>query len=315
MKLLLVIFFVLGFPIFLFLTTILYSSDITPILKSDLVKHHIYDQLSSQLDNLDSGDSNSQEINTFIQSKFTKEYIQQKVETALDSSTNWINGKSTTPPVISFKDVKDDLNAQYPQLLPSIENAAQEMKNQQAQESTTDASNQQKEQAIKGTDMLAKLAKSDFTIKLNTYLVGLKDFYSTVRILQPILGLLLLGSLFLLGLLNKTWSERFKWIGITFMISGIAGFILAFGNIIIIQLLSSLAANNTNHIVQMTSPIVLQLINHYVDAYVTYQKIAGLVLLVTAGGCFLGVAFTRNSPVTSVKTPVASPKPKVSKKK
>ena len=299
MKLLILLFFILTFPLFIFLTTVLYSSDITPLLKTDLAQHHIYSQLSSQLGKLDSGDNDSAVISQFIQNKFTPDYVQHKVNSALDSSDAWIRGKSKTPPVVSFKDVKDELNTQYPQLLPSIENAAAEMKKQEAQ---NPAAVQQNPQAAKNIDMLASLAKSDFTIHLNTYLAGLKNFYTTIRILQPILAILLLGCLILLGYLNKSWHSRFKWIGITLLLGSILGFALTYGNIEIVKFISKFAAHSSNHFIQMSSPVVLQIIKQYVEAYVNYQNTASIGLMLISGGCFISAAVTRNM-TAAVVTP------------
>ena len=105
MKFFISLFFVICFPVGIFLTTILYTSDVTPLLKTDLVKNHIYNQLSNQLAKLNTGDSNSAIISQFIQSKFTSDYLQNKVEKAMDDSDNWIKGKTNTPPTISFKDM------------------------------------------------------------------------------------------------------------------------------------------------------------------------------------------------------------------
>jgi hypothetical protein len=296
MKFLLALFFTVFFPIVIFLTTILYTSDITPLLQKDLVKNHIYTQLSDQLSKLDTGDANSAIISQFIQSKFTSDYLQNKVEKAMNDSDDWIKGKTNTPPVISFKDVKDALNAQYPQLLPGIIQAAQELKQQEAQNPQLA---QQNPQATKNLDMIATFAKSDFTIPLNKYLVGLKNFYTAVRILQPILAILLLLSLILLGFMNKTWPARLKWIGFTLLLGSIWGFILAFGNVEVVAFISKNVAKITDKNMQIAAPIFLQLINHYVDAFTSYQKTASIVALCAAVGCFVGL----------IITPKGSPKP------
>lgn len=304
MKLFFAFIFILLFPAVIFLSSIVSAPDITPILKSDLQKQHIYKELSSQIDTLESKNSDSADINMYIHNKFTASYIRKKVETALDSSSDWISGKSPTPPAVSFKDIKNDLNTQYPQLLPAIQSAADEMKQKQSQ--LADSGNMQATtQNTQGTAMLASLTKSNFTVPLTPYLSGLKNFYATVKILQPILAILLVICIVFLFILNKPWPQRFKWIGITLFISSLVGFGLAFGNVFIIQFLSKFAAHNANHIVQLASPIVLQIINHYVDVYVNYQKMASLVLLIIAAGCFVGAAVTRNTPVTVGKPTVS----------
>jgi hypothetical protein len=305
MKIFILLFFTLCFPIFIFITTIVYASDITPILKSDLTKHQIYTQLSKQLGTIDTGDSNSAIVSQFIQSKFTSDYLRQKVETAMDSSDKWVTGKSTTPPVISFKDVKDEINTQYPQLLPSIMQASQELKQQETQNPDM----QQNPQAAKNIDMIASLAKSDFTIPLTKYLIGLKNFYTTIRILQPILGILLILSLIFLGVMNKSWHQRFKWFGFTLLFSSIWGFAITYSNASLVAFLANSLSVNTNHAMHIAIPIALQLINHYVDTFSSYQKIASIVSLIIAAVCFILFIVTPKSVAVQ-----AIPKNKAKKK-
>jgi len=305
MKILLLLFFTLCLPIFIFCTTILYTSDLTPLLQSDLVKNHMYSQLSDQLGKLDTGDTNSGVVSQFIQNKFTSQYLQGKVEKAMNDSDDWVRGKTTTPPVISFKDVKDELNAQYPQLLPGIQQAAEKLKQAEAQNPQLA---QQNPQASQNLEMIANLTKSDFTIPLNKYLIGLKDFYATVRILQPILAILLILCLILLGYINKTWPDRLKWIGFTLLFGSIWGFILAFGNVALVTFLASFAVKISNHTLQMATPIVLQLINHYVNAFAANQKSASVVILCISVACFVASVLLKNRLVTPAK-------PKTAKKK
>jgi hypothetical protein len=301
MKILITLFFTFCFPVFIFLTTVLYTSDITPLLKSDLVKNNLYSHLSSQLGTINTGSDSSALLGQFIKNKFTANYLQQKVEKAMNDSDDWVTGKSQTPPVISFTDVRDDLNAQYPQLLPAVEQAAEQMKQEEKQNPQL----QQNPQAANDLNMIDYLAKSDFTVPLNSYLISFKNSYTTIRILQPALGILLILFLILQCTINKMWPLRLKWIGITLLISSVWGFLLAYGNGVVIAVLTKYLATNTNHAVQIAMPVALQLINHYVTADSSYQKTASITGMIIAAGCFIGVFVTqKNSNVQkkSVKT-------------
>lgn len=304
MEFLLLLFFTLCFPIFIFCTTILYTSDLTPILKTDLVKNHIYGQLSNQLGKLDTGDSNSPLVSQFLQNKFTTQYLQGKVEKALNDSDDWVRGRTDTPPVISFKDVKDELNAQYPQLLPDIQQAAEKLKEEEAQNPKLA---QQNPQAAQNLDMIVSLTKSNFTIPLNKYLIGLKDFYTTIRILQPVLAILLILCLILQSVMNQTWPGRLKWIGFTLLFGSLWGLTLAFGNVALITVLASYAEKISNHNLQMATPILLQLINHYVDAFAKNQKTASTAVFCVAVVCFVCAIFS-NKQIAPAKTKVAKKK-------
>lgn len=291
MKFFIALLFAVFFPLFIFLTTILYTPDITSLLKSDLVKNNVYHQLSNQLGTINTSDVNSAFLGQFIQNKFTSDYLQQKIEKAINDSDDWITGKSQIPPVISFKDVRDDLNTQYPQFIPTIEQAAEQMKQEESQNPQL----QQNSQTANELILIDNLAKSDFTIPLSKYLVGLKDFYTIVRIMQPLIGILLVLGLVLQFTLNKIWRLRFKWIGITLMLGSIWGYLLTYTTGILLSTATKYLVTNTNHAVQLASPIALQLINHYVAAYSSYQKPASIALFIAALGCFIGVFVTKNN--------------------
>ena len=297
MKFIIVLFFTLCFSVFVFLTTILYTPDITPLLKSDLVKNNLYHELSSKLGTIDTSNDSSALLGQFIQKKFTSDYLQQKIEKAMSDSDDWITGKSQTPPVISFKDVKDDLNTQYPQLLPTIQQAEEQMKQEEAQNPQV----QQNSQAANDLSMMDYLVKSDFTIPLGKYLVGLKNFYSTIRILEPILGIILTLCLFFQYLMNKTWRLRLKWLGIMLLMGSLWGFLLTYSNGVLVSFVTNYLGMSKDHTVQVAMPIVLQLVNHYSNAYSSYQKMASVVTLITSIGCIIGAFVIHNNPISQGK--------------
>ncbi len=310
MRVIVLLFFIFTVPVVIFLTTILYTSDLNTVLKTELARNNVYGQISSQLANLDNQDAQSIVVNSFLQSTFTPQYIQAKTETTIDSSFDWIRGKSTTPPVLSFKDIKDKIFSQNPQLLATIEDLAKEMKNQPIpQDSSQDGTvqNQPDAQAAKSIDTLTSLAKSDFTIKLDQYLAGVKNFYNILRILQPILAGLSLLYLVLLFVLSKTWPSRLKWIGITFILSGVLGFGVVLFDSYLLNTLTRFVSINSNQAIKIVSPIVIQIIKHFVDTYINYQTTANIVFLIIGASSFAAGMFINKTTVT--------PKAKVSKKK
>lgn len=310
MRVIVLLLFIFTVPVVIFLTTVLYTSDLNTVLKTELTRNNVYSQINSQLSKLEGEDAESQVVNSFLQSTLTPQYIQAKTETAIDSSFDWIRGKSATPPVLSFKDIKDKIFSQNPQLLATIEDLAKEMKNQPIpQDSSQDGAvqNQPDAQAMKGIDTLTSLAKSDFSIKLDQYLVGAKNFYNVLRILQPILAGLLLLYLVLLFVLSKTWPSRLKWIGITFILSGVLGFGVILFDSYLLGTLRSFVSVNSNQAVKIVSPIVIQIIKHFVDTYINYQTTANIVFLIIGVGSFAAGLF--------MKTPSPTPKAKVNKKK
>lgn len=308
MRVIVLLFFILTAPLVIFLTTILYTSDLNTVLKTELARNNVYGQISSQLTNLNSEDAESRVVNSFLQSALTPQYIQTKTETTIDSSFDWIRGKSATPPVLSFKDIKDKIFIENPQLLSTIEGLAKEMKNQPIQQDSSQEGAPQDQpdaQAMKSIDALTSLSKSDFTIKLDQYLAGVKNFYNILRILQPILVGLLFLYLVLLFVLSKTWSSRLKWVGATLILSGALGFGVILFDLYFLSALSSIPIDS-NPTAKIVSPIVIQIIKHFVDVYINYQTTANIVLLIIGAGAFAAGLFIKTAP---------SPKAKVNKKK
>lgn len=275
--------FVLTAPIAVFLTSILYAPNVTTVLKTELGQQGVYTQMQNQLLSMQSEDPQTQVMNEYIQKKFTADYIQSKAETTIDNSSVWITGVTTTPPVLSFKDIKDELVAQNPELLSSIQELAKQAA--QDQQSTADAATQQ--QASQGIDQLNKIVQSDWVIKLDTYLAGLKNFYSFLRIMQPLTVGLSILYLVLLAVFNHSWSSRCKWIGITLIISGLLGFGLVYLDTFLINSLVTIVSGNTNQAIKIVSPIVFAVIKHFVNVYVQYQRTTGIAFFIAAVVCLI----------------------------
>ncbi len=305
MRVIVLLFFIFTIPVVIFLTTILYASDLNTVLKTELARNNAYGQINTQISKLEGEDAQSIVVNSFLQSTFTPQYIQAKTETTIDSSFDWIRGKTTVLPVLSFRDIKDKIFSQNPQLLTTIEDLAKEMKNQPIpQDSSQDGTvqNQPDAQAMKGIDTLTSLAKSDFTIKLDQYLIGVKNFYNILRILQPILAGLLLIYLVLLFVLSKTWPSRLKWAGITFILSGVLGFGVVLFDSYLLGTLISFVSVNSNQAIKIVSPIVIQIIKHFVDTYINYQTTANIVFLIIGAGSFaVGVFSNKTAPIAKAK--------------
>ena len=132
MKDILLIFFTLLSPLAVFLTMIAFMPHLNTTIKEQLVKAHAYEKVSEQMSTLTADDADSAAINSILQHILTPEYLQGKTETTIDMSYNWIVGTTTIPPVLSFKDIKEDIVRQNPQLLTTIEELSKEVKDAQS---------------------------------------------------------------------------------------------------------------------------------------------------------------------------------------
>jgi hypothetical protein len=301
MKVFIILLFVFTFPIDVFLGTLLYGGISAPLLKQSLLTSNVYEKMGNSLSQLhiDETDQNTQEFNTVIKMRFTPDYIRKKSEEAIDSSANWITNTTTTPPTISFKEVKQDIVTQYPNLLPSLEQMKNEVKTSQTPTPDDPQSQQQIEDMTKSFDKLSDMAKSDFTIKLDTYVAGVKQFYTVIKIATPILVILLCIYVLLLGMLAHTWPSRLTWIGSAFFVGGMWGFmVLLFLNFLVAGITTFIYAQTTEAIA-LFAPIPVELIQHIAKTYTNYQGISSITFFVIAACCFVAATVIKN-PITSV---------------
>jgi hypothetical protein len=310
----LIFLFVITVPIVIFLTTILYGGFTVSTVKQDLVKADVYTKISGYLQTVqtDETDPNLQQFDTILKTRLNASYVQGKTENVLDSSSSWISGQTTTPPVLSFKEVKDDIVAQNPNLLPNLTSLQKEIQNQSTDQSANPDEANQQQAMSEAFNSFNTMLKSDFTIQLGTYLQGVKQFYTTIKIAQPVLGILLLVYLLLIFFLSTSAKSKFLWLGWTFLLTGIWGFVVLLLTKFITSLISHLLFSNTTYMMQLVTPILTEIINRFTSTYVSYQGICSVVFFLVAAGCFIAASL-HTSPI---QTPTAkTPKSQSSKKK
>jgi hypothetical protein len=319
MKVLLLLFFTFTTPIVLFITTVLYGTSAVT-LKEALAASHIYSQLKNVLINIDSGDTDAGQLNEILSKRITSDYLQKKIETAIDDSQSWIKGKTTAPPVISFSEVKEDILSQNPDLMVSLKNAASQKSTQPSvAEASNDAPSSENQMDQGTTDQstaasLSKLVQQDFSIPLSQYLGVFKSLNTAMQIALPILGILALGSLLLIVILSHGTSSKLKWVGSTFFVSALWGFGIIFFQSILVSIMTQLAQSNQNDVLSVIWPVVLEIIKQYMHSFINYQGIAGIGMLVFAAGCFIVLSMI-NNPVLQPNQKAAVPSLKKATKK
>jgi hypothetical protein len=91
------------------------------LVKESLQKSQIYTLTSAQIsEQLNSPSIDTEiplEIASVITKQFTPVYLQEKFEKLIDDTEEWVIGKSQTPPVLSFSELKTTLHEKNPQLL------------------------------------------------------------------------------------------------------------------------------------------------------------------------------------------------------
>jgi hypothetical protein len=300
MKLLLLLYFACTLPIVVLLTTVLYGGVSTTVLKKELARARIYNTFSTYISEFtieDADDETSEQITQIIKNRFTPTYVQTKAERALDDTHAWMLGKTISSPVISFKEVKEDILAKNPELLTSLESMAEEI--------NSESNNDEMSSLKKASEGFSSIAKSDFSINLGDKLTGLKSGYAALRIIHPVLVVLMLGSLILQSLLSSSALSRLKWLGATLMVAGIIGFASIISNTLLTKTIANIISSNTDQYIAMFSPIGLAIIQYFVSTYMQYQGFISIALLVAAAISFIGSEFIyKLHPTPSAKSKV-----------
>lgn len=309
MKALLFLFFTIATPIAVFLTTILYGGISNTVIKEELADAQIYTQIQNYLPN-NPESFESSEFETILRKHFTPEYTQTKVEDIIDESYGWITGSSTASPSVSFPEIKEDLLREHPELLSELSVLQNELQKQPLPEGLSDEEalqiQAQMDQVEKNAASLNNFVQNDFSLPLEKNLKGIKDFYTLITIIYPILLVLLILSLVLLGYLNKTLSSRLKWIGSTLLVAGIFGFLaIVFQNVLLV-FLTEAVKQSPNEVILMFAPIFVEMMKSFVKTYTQYQMITSIICTITAA-ILLGAAYMMRKQTTSV-LPVRSKK-------
>ncbi|MGH7204379.1 MAG: hypothetical protein ACREHC_08090 [Candidatus Levyibacteriota bacterium] len=235
-------------------------------------------------------------LTIFVSKRLTPLYFKKKTESVIDDSTNWITGKTQTAPVLSFKELKQELESEHSDLMGSIEHipTATELRN-------SDLDTHGQERYLEQTKQLVAFTNDDFTFPLGNQLEGLKLVYRILQIAIPVFIVFLLCSLFLLVKFAYTLPSRFTWVGATLLASSIVGYGCIFFHSYIIAIILRTNILQQSDFLSLFSPIVLAMINHYLEIYVGYQEITNALFLVSAAGCFLGAIVTRKQAIPKLK--------------
>lgn len=294
MKVLILLFFTFNLPIFIFLSVILYGGIDNRVLKEELAKSSIYVKINGLVDTFGSNnveDPQSEQFISVIRGRLTSSFIKNKTEEIIDDSYVWITYKSTTPPVASFKELKEDFLAKNPELLTSLQSLPEESQNYQVGSDPQEQINQ----VHKG---ISNFVKSDFSFPLEKNLTGIKQVYGIIKIAQPILGILLIISLAFLGVLNTTWHKRLRWLSAAFISAAIWGYIHIASNTLLVSSVVAITQSTTNEFANIASPIVVALIKRFAASYIHFQGIVGIGMLITAA-ILLVVGELANRPLKS----------------
>ena len=316
MKLLLLIFFVLTTPFAVLLVTIFYGPITVQTIKETLSKESVYAKTTDLITDgfISNENEESKELETIIREYITPTYIQSKAELAIDDSRDWIVGETSIPPVISFVDLKERVLEKNPELLKSFEEMSADLEKNDSiplEESTVAEESEQIEMEPQAKEMqqgIQSFMQSDFSIKLEPYLLGVKSFYSLGKITIYILLAFLSGAILFLSVLCQSWSSRFKWIGGTLFITGIYGFAIVFLNTGIVSFFTSIISSWDNSFVQTFGPVLLQIMKLFIGVQSNYLLLTSVTFLIFSSVFFILAQLKREKVL--IPTQKNSPKKK-----
>jgi hypothetical protein len=290
MKILLVLFFSFVTPVVLFLGTILYGGINRVTIKNALAESSVYSQIATHFANEDAQFSaNKDPFSYYVSKRFTSEYFKSKTESTLDDSLDWIENKTQTVPVVSFKELKEDMQKDRPELVRTIEHIPTE-----AEMTASGLTADQQLKMIEQAQQFSNFAEQDFTIPLDRYLQGLKTIYIGLTIAVPLLSFLLLGCLLMIAALAIGTSAKFKWLGIAFFLSSLFGYVVILSDTLIQTAFTKINILEQTDIIALSTPIILIILHHFFTIYTKYQNIASTILLIASAVSFLGVLLAKH---------------------
>jgi hypothetical protein len=270
MRVVSLLFFIFNLPVVVFLASLLYGGFSPQILKEELSQTKVYERLLSSpnkevSDNL---------ILTALAKRVTPSYLQNKIEDAIDDSYAWVTGTTKEPPLLSFKDLKEDIIANDPELSKLTSEFKELPKTQEAYESYPP----QRETEI-------NFVKNDFSFPLKDSLADIKQTHTVLSIILPVLIVLLILCLISLIVLNHSARSRFRWLGSAFLLGGIFGYLTLLLSQYVSHVFLRIFSQAEDPVIHMAYPIVegtlTAFINHYARSQVTATAIF-LVLGITS---------------------------------
>lgn len=282
MRILLLLFFTFTVPIAVLCTVVLYGEINNVTIKDALASGNVYKLAATHIQTLSLEDSDAQteQFLTVIKKRVDAAYLQEKSEATIDTSYDFITSKSVTTPTLSFKEIKADIISQYPDLLPSLEQMAQEMEHeQQSQEQQPEDTSSRKQ-----IRQFISFAKSDFTFPLEKPLTNVKNVYQNLKVIQPTLFILLLASLGGIFLLSSPLKSKLQWISATLTLSGVWGFVVIAASIFLTSALAQMLLGFSNQAATIATPIVLAIFQKFSTSFINIQAIVSISLFLIAAG-------------------------------
>jgi hypothetical protein len=245
MRFLALLFFLANAPIVIFLAALSFGGISTSTIKSELATSGLYKKIDFP--------------------PVTPEYARGKIDKAIDDSALWITGKTQDSPTISFKDIKDDFLAKNPDLQSSIEEISK-------MPAEAEASEGDYTQGEDPQEFMKSLVKNDFSYPLKDALSGLKMGHSVISILLPVLIILMIISVVVIIIKSPDNKSRFRWLGITLILSAIGSFLLFLAGQLLAITAFAAATQNSSGVFVIIIPIIERIAKLFLEKQGDFQS-------------------------------------------
>ena len=126
--------FLFTVPLVVFIASIFYGGISSSVLKQTLIQYNIYATITDEIkhsvqtsENGNAQDATTSLITSLLLQRVTPEYVQGKLEKLIDDTELWIEGKTNTPPILSFPEIAQNLT-----VLTDLQNVIQQLQQQTA---------------------------------------------------------------------------------------------------------------------------------------------------------------------------------------
>lgn len=268
-KILLILIFVGLSPIFIFFLSLKLSGFSQKSIKVQLIKEGVYtnsvNELYKQINTATTENSEGDPlplIGPFIKKEITAQYFQQKIENLIDTTSDWVIGKTNVPPILSFQDLKEKLVKQNKPLLDTLIELSREVKKQQEEAISQAKANGENipDQNISTQNFdIEKLIKSDFSFPLGKYLTWLKLIYFCTSTGLFILAGIMFFIFILILILSDSIKTKAGVLGIMFLLSALINLfpLLTFNTLLKFKTSNQISPFVTSFINGLISPVII----------------------------------------------------------
>ncbi len=144
--------------------------------------------------------------------EFNQDYLKLKSEQFIDDTSFWITGKTSTPPVISFVDIKEKIIKKNPQIITAIKEIEEESKKAELSTDSKELTADDQTFDRQNFSDFATLLKKDPVIKVGNNLMFLKSIYLIYKYgFMALIALALLSILAVYFLSGQNRMRAVAW--------------------------------------------------------------------------------------------------------